>query len=428
VPAAPNRLNFTKAALETLPPAPSGKRAYYNDSQVRGLQLMVTDRGVKTFYLYRRNAGRPLRYRIGRFPDLSVENARKKADATRGRAAMGEDLRAEDRRAAALQVTLGQAFEAYRKARSSLKPKTLYDYGRMLEVAFGDWQGRPVVKITKDLVATRHQKLTAKHGPGYADNCMRFLRAVINFAQYAYEDPEGRPLLPDNPVRRLSHTRAWNRPKRRSSYIKPDQLKPWFETVLALKADPDNTEWVAVSDWLQLTILTGLRRTEGLSLRWDDVDLVNRTLTLHDTKNHEDHVLPLTDYLLELLQERAAHRQPDPDTGQLPEYVFASYGRRGHLHDPRKPLAQVVKASGVEFIPHDLRRTFITIAEGLDIPAYALKRLLNHKMRQDVTAGYIVTDVERLRRPMQQITDFILRSVGLRSSATVTGIHKATTP
>jgi hypothetical protein len=62
------------------------------------------------------------------------------------------------------------------------------------------------------------------------------------------------------------------------------------------------------------------------------------------------------------------------------------------------------------FSVHDLRRTFITVAESLDIPAYALKRLLNHRAAGDVTAGYIVIDVERLRRPMQHITDFLLTS------------------
>ena len=61
----------------------------------------------------------------------------------------------------------------------------------------------------------------------------------------------------------------------------------------------------------------------------------------------------------------------------------------------------------MHFTLHDLRRTFITIAESLDIPAYALKRLLNHKDSNDVTAGYIVSDVNRLREPMQRITDFI---------------------
>jgi hypothetical protein len=51
----------------------------------------------------------------------------------------------------------------------------------------------------------------------------------------------------------------------------------------------------------------------------------------------------------------------------------------------------------------------ITVAESLDIPDYALKRLLNHKMRNDVTAGYIIAAVERLRRPMENVTAAMLR-------------------
>ena len=73
----------------------------------------------------------------------------------------------------------------------------------------------------------------------------------------------------------------------------------------------------------------------------------------------------------------------------------------------------MVKISGVPFALHDLRRTFATIAESLDISTYAVKRLLNHSVDQnDVTSGYIVTDVERLRKPMQQIDNFILAAAG----------------
>jgi len=55
----------------------------------------------------------------------------------------------------------------------------------------------------------------------------------------------------------------------------------------------------------------------------------------------------------------------------------------------------------------------------LDIPAYALKRLLNHANGADVTAGYIVANVERLREPMQKITDFVLKAAGLKDSAEI---------
>lgn len=85
--------------------------------------------------------------------------------------------------------------------------------------------------------------------------------------------------------------------------------------------------------------------------------------------------------------------------------------------EPRKQIAKVIAASDVQFSIHDLRRTFITIAESLDIPAYALKKLLNHKMNNDVTAGYIMLDVERLRNPMQMITDYILLKMRVKKSS-----------
>lgn len=73
----------------------------------------------------------------------------------------------------------------------------------------------------------------------------------------------------------------------------------------------------------------------------------------------------------------------------------SSSGESGYLIEPRHPLQKVIQPSGVSFTLHDLRRTFFTIAESFDISAYALKRLVNHKMTNDVTTGYIVSDVER---------------------------------
>ena len=149
---------------------------------------------------------------------------------------------------------------------------------------------------------------------------------------------------------------------------------------------------------------TGLRRSEAASLRWDDVDLVGRTLTILDTKNREPLVLPLSDFLLEML---TARREASPTS----PWVFPGPGKSGHLSEPKTAVRQVAESSGISFTPHDLRRTFLTMAEGLDISAYALKRLANHKTKGDVTAGYLVLDAERLRRPMQAITDHIISRI-----------------
>jgi hypothetical protein len=52
----------------------------------------------------------------------------------------------------------------------------------------------------------------------------------------------------------------------------------------------------------------------------------------------------------------------------------------------------------------------------MDVPTYALKRLMNHMTGRDVTAGYVQIDVERLRVPMQRITDTILTAAGRRGT------------
>lgn len=149
-------------------------------------------------------------------------------------------------------------------------------------------------------------------------------------------------------------------------------------------------------------ILTGLRRQEAATLKWTDVGLTGKTLTVHNPKNRRNHTLPLSDYLYELMGRRKA--------SAVGEYVFPGAGAGGYIVEPRKQIAKVTDASGINFTPHDLRRTFINVAESLDIPSYALKRLLNHADGGDVTAGYIVASTECLRGPTQKITDYVLKA------------------
>lgn len=397
-------LHFTAATLVALPPAPPGKRVYYNDDEIKGFQIGVTDKGTKSYYVYKRIAGKPTRLSLGHFPDLKVPKARDKARAMIGKLAEGENPVAERKKAEALKLTLGDAFEEYVKIRN-LRPQTARDYGQIMDTALADWQKKPIVAITKDMVVKRHAKLSLKT-PAYANSTMRVLRAVLNFAAIEYEDSDGNSLLPDNPVKRLSQTRRWNRDKRRQTVIKRHELKPWFDAVLAHKAKhaPGSFDHT-VADYLLLLILTGLRRSEAASLTWDDIDLIGKTLHLDDTKNGEAHELPLPEYLTELLTVRRAI--------STSHWVFPRDVGKGPLVEPRGPMRQIMKAAGVSFALHDLRRTFTTVAESLNVSYPSLKRLLNHKISHDVTGGYIVADVERLREPIDQIAEFMLRTAGV---------------
>src|SRR3569623_1085445 len=356
---------LTKRQVDSLQ-APARGQVFIRDSELKGFALRITSIGIKSSVVEKRIKGIVRRITLARYPILTVEQARIEAQKQLGKIATGHDPIKERHQARVKGITLHEVFKAFRQARRHLKPKTVYDYQRVMDVALGDWQSKPLCEITKDMVGHRHQKLSKEHGPAYADLSMRTLRAVINFALAHYEDSAGNPMLRENPVIRLTRTRAWHPPKRRQTVIKAHQLAAWHKAVMRLRTEKATRFASTIADYLLVLLFTGLMRREAAADGPREDDLIS-------------------------------------------EYLFAGVGQPCPLGEPRAGVLWVAQQSVVPFVLHDLRRTFITVAESLDIPMYAIKRLVNHKMSNDVTAGYIINDVERLREPMEKISAFLLK-------------------
>lgn len=397
----PEIINFTKRNIRDIqPPAKQGTRKVVTDSKINGLQLRVSDKGTMTFSVYKKLHGKPVRVTIGRFPDVTPEQARKKAQAILAEIAQGKNPNQEKRKQQIKQITLGEVFNFLLEIRT-YKDNTIRDYKQAVNTAFADWKSKPLNQITEDLVVTRY-KARSKEAPTRANNEMRVLKLIFNFAKGAYKTKEGKSLFAENPVNVLSHLRMLKPAKRKKSFIKKHQLKPWFNAVQQYDELLHELNISTMRDYLIFTLLTGLRREESAELKWENVDLSGKFIIIRYPKNYEDFELPLSDYLIDILERR--YQQCGAMT-----YVFPGKGKTGHIINPSKAIARVRKESGVYFSMHDLRRTFITVAESLDISTISLKRLVNHKTdRNDVTAGYVVANVERLREPMQRVTDFIL--------------------
>jgi len=398
---------ITKSLVDKLKP-PTAGQTFFRDNELKGFAVRITSGGAKSFIIEKRIEGRVKRITLGRYPELTAEQARKEAHKLLGKIATGGNPIADKQLLSLQAKTLGDAFTDYLNARKSLKARTLYDYQRLTKVAFPDWLNKPILSITKDMVAKRHIKLGEENGEAYANLSMRFLRALFNFSIAQYEDHKGQALIRENPVIRLNQTRAWYRVERRQSVIKPHQLPAWYQGIQTLKSDSITPGAPLVADYLLFVLFTGLRKQEAATLQWDSVDMLHKTFTVIDTKNREPLTLPITDFLYRILMARFAAKQNN--------FVFAGSGKTGHIIEPKRQIQKVCHTSGVLFTLHDLRRTYITVAESLDISAYALKRLINHKMNNDVTAGYIVSDVERLRAPMQRITDYLTLAINASSS------------
>lgn len=129
--------------------------------------------------------------------------------------------------------------------------------------------------------------------------------------------------------------------RRRRTYIKPHQLKAWYDAVNNL---PNRT----YRDYLLFVLFTGLRRREAASLRWTQVDFAGKLLSITDTKNGDPLTLPLSDFVLNLLLERKKV------TGDKP-FIFPGFGKQGYFAEPKKGVAAVIEAMALTYIiGHDL--------------------------------------------------------------------------
>lgn len=378
---------ITKSYVEKLPHTEKGQK-FYPCSDLPGFLICVGQKS-KTYYAQKDVNGKTIRVVIGKHGVFTPEQARDEAKELLVKMSKGINPNKEKKLAKERSTTLKEAVEAYKEGRKDLSKATLYRLEALERLYFPDWMNTELREITKEMVFKRHLKLGDERGSTTANKMMQAIRAIYNFALKKDET------LPPNPVSALSSSRSWYKEKRRRTVIKPNELKPWYDAVMLL-------ENITIRDYLRLILFTGMRREEGLTLMWKNVDFKERTILIPDTKNGKPLELPMSDYIFAMLEER---RKRDDKS----EYVFTSKtSATGHLAEPRKGMIWVTEKSGVEFMLHDLRRTFVTIAESIDIPAYAIKALVNHSMDNDVTAGYIIMTVDRLREPMQKVADKIL--------------------
>jgi integrase len=405
-------MRFTKHFLDNITPPENGKRYLFDETQP-GLGVMVYPSGTITFIYQDWMGNKKRRITLGKYGKITLKNAQDLALDYAAQVSKGIDVAAEKKRKKTVGITLSDALSEYLSGRE-LKERTVSDINVCME-DLKDWMDRPILEITRDMVAARHKKLGEK-SPARANLTMRYLRAILNHASMIHAGADGVGLLPSNPVGRLSAAREWFKVGRRKRYLQEHEIQPWITAVLKLPDVPDREPGTGkqhpklrhgdlARDFYMILLLTGLRRGELQGLKWEHVDFTAKTLTIPDPKNRDAHVLPLSDYLYDLLIHRkaiskGAYVLSGPDGKRFSSFRYAE--------------TRIFKKTGIRVSPHDLRRSFATAAESLNISHYAVKKLLNHRQAGDVTAGYIQITPDRLREPMQKITDYFLEKAGLK--------------
>lgn len=384
--------------------APADKEAFHWDDSLKGFGLRVTPTGKITYIVQGRVNGSSPRISIGPHGVFTVDQARDVAREHLRSMRMGIDPRAVAKKEAAQRVTLRDVADGYKRDRP-LKDSSKAEIERHVTTTFEAWLKKPLKDINREAVTKRFNEIKTKGttgngpAPAQANQAFAVLRALFNYAIREYREPDGSPVLTDNPVDVLY--KKWAPLKPRTSRVPDSKVGAVWSFLTKAREQAYNRDTLASIDLVMLLMLTGLRIGECSELTWDRVNLDEGWIHIPDPKNSNPVWLPLSTQAVQLLTTRQRVKGSP--------FVFSSWGKAGHIKDPRDTMKKVSEVAGTKITPHDLRRTYTTIGIancGIDLTRVEL--LTNHVPKGVTARHYLETShLQYLKPETQRISDWI---------------------
>ncbi len=279
------QINFTVSSLESLP-LPEKGLVTYKDIRQPALSLYITSTGVKTFFVRKRIKGRDERLIIGRFPTIKIEQARAKAAVFAGIIAERKDPMQELKKERLDQLTFGEHFHDYMERYSKLHKRSWkYDQDQ-INRHVSHWFKRRLSDITKDDVARLHEKIGRDSGKVQANAIVRRLSAIFNKALHWGWDGF-------NPTLGVQRFKEFSRDR----FIQPSEMPCLMQ---AISQEENET----LKDYILMLLFTGVRKTNLITMKWEQIVWDRHEWKIPQTKNGEPLTLPLVPPALEILQNR----------------------------------------------------------------------------------------------------------------------------
>jgi len=374
------------------------------------LGVAVSPAGKKTFILYRKVAGRPERITIGPYPDLSIEQARGKAEELNSKISKGENPAAK-RRAFRDEDTLAELFASY--CADVERKRSLGEHKRRFRLYLAKWRFRKISSITHGDVVALHTRIRKKRavipasapgapvrkprmlgGPYAANRVIELLSVLFNYARA--HDWKG-----ENPAEEIKAFRE----TKRERYLEPDELPAFFKAV----EQETNKD---LRDCITLCLLTGARRANVQAMRWDEISWPSATWRIPAEKAKEDEpiMVVLSGLAMRILQERKieAEKSPDPLEPKS-EFVFPGRGKTGHLVELKSAWKRILERANLEDLRlHDLRRTLGSWQVMTGASLAVIGKSLGHADGSPATKIYARMNLDPVRVSVTRATDAML--------------------
>ena len=425
------RIPFTAGRVAGFKCPTDKRQAFLWDTAAPGLGLRATPAGTPAYVFQGVFAGTSVRITIGNPSAWSIAQAQAKARELQRLIDEGVDPRTPRREALAAahaqaEAQAAQAAQAARDAMPASEAWTAYVAERtahwgerhardheVLARPGGDparrgtrGRGVTVAGPLHPLLALPLKSLDTaaieawaqregQHRPTSARLAWRLLRA---FLSWCAEHSDYKTIVPaQNPAKSRRAREALGKAGVKSDALLKEQLPAWFAAVHALPAAP--------AAYLQTLLLTGARPGELLGLRWDDMNVQWRGLTIRD-KVEGERVIPLTPYVHHLLAGL-------PRRGR---YVFSTTDKP--LSYPQRQHGKACTVAGVEGLTlHGLRRSFKSLSEWLELPVGVIAQIQGHKPSATAEKHYTVRPLDLLRLHHERFEAWILEQAGVKFDA-----------
>jgi integrase len=381
-------MRLTATTLKTLKLPEGADDSIFFDERLPGFGLRLRGSGSKSFIYQYAVAGQTKKFTIG---DVDPGKAFDTAKDLHAQVRLGGDPVAEKKQA---RVRAGETMAAvlplYLAQRTKLRPNTVTQTRRNLEVYARPLHASPIADIDRRMIAALLLTVTERNGPRASYQLRKTLSTFLSWAA-------GEGLVAHNEA---AYTNAPPVNGPRTRVLSGDELR---------------TIWGALQDdvlgaAVKVLMLTACRRNEIGKLSWSEVDLTAAQINLpgERTKNHKPHSVPLAPAALAILTAQPQHSGdcvfPGVRTGKGIEI--------GAFHK-RALDARILVREGKPLAPwvwHDFRRAASTWMHENGIAPHIVEALLAHHSGHRAGVAGVYNRAEysaEKRRALERWADFI---------------------
>ncbi|MDR8394078.1 integrase arm-type DNA-binding domain-containing protein [Aliifodinibius sp. S!AR15-10] len=365
---------------------PPEKQIEYYDERETGLILRLSKAGTKTFAYRYRFKGKNRRFTIGKFPAISLSDARAKVRELKVEINNGIDPQAQKkkRKYKPKELTFKELADIFSKQHlPTLAESTQKEYQRIIKAELLDkhnWGNIAVSEFTDQHV---RKVLNQK---GYEEGKFTMANRIRSTISKIFEFGLKKVGIKLN-VNPVANTSLFEQGENvRDRVYNENEIKELWE-FWETKPEP-------IQSYYKMLLLSGQRKTETMRMKWSDIErekpckrieikedgrpqpkaFLADIWTIRYNKSDRIHEVPLSEMALELLDKLK------PITGES-EYIFESPINDGQpLTSVKKTTEKIQDLTSVsDFRLHDLRRTVATKLEESLVEQIVIEKILNHK-------------------------------------------------